>query len=115
MKKIIFIIIAVMALFIVPYLSFASDLESVSYLAGMALALPEALDVIVDYVANESCGTIKAEDMNVDELQNLFYDRQFSEFLILKFKRDADQEYQIKLKALCISPADAGTAYKKKG
>src|SRR5208337_270351 len=111
MKEIKFITIAVMALFmfIVPSLSFAGDSGSVAYLAEMALALPEAFDVTVDYVANKSCGKIKAQDMNVDELEDLFYDRQFTEFLVLKFKGDADQEYEIKLKALCISLADVDT------
>ncbi len=111
MKKIIFMTVAVAVLIIVPSFSFADDIESVSYLAELALALPEAFDVTFDYVANKSCGTMKAQDMKADELQNLFYDRQFSEFLALKFKSDADQDYRTKLKTLCIGSADAGILY----
>ncbi|MBF0506823.1 MAG: hypothetical protein HQL09_08300 [Nitrospirae bacterium] len=101
MKKAIFTVIVVIALFASPSLAFADDSGSASYLANLALVLPEAFDVTVDYVAHKSCGTVKARDMTVDELQGLFSDRQFSQFLLLKLRGDDGREYQAKLGALC--------------
>jgi len=101
MKKAIFAVIVVAALFAGTTYSFADDSASDSFLADLALLLPEAYDVTVDYVAHKSCGTVNARDMNVDELQGLFSDIQFSQFLVLKLKGDAGQEYRIKLNALC--------------
>ena len=109
MKKTFFIITAAITVLMASK-SFAGDPLSISYLADLALTVPYASDVTLDYVANKSCGKMKANDMSVEELQGLFREREFSELLILKVKGDSDVRYRNKLRTLCKDSAWAETA-----
>jgi len=108
MKKTFFIVTAAITVLMASK-SFAGNSLSISYLADLALTVPYASDVTLDYVAHKSCRKMKANDVSVDELRGLFREREFSELLILKVKGDSGAQYRDRLKTLCKDSAWADT------